>query len=264
MPLRRHVHLSTPCLIRIFLDSNPSWDTGNIILFLFACCYWHFQLLTCSILIGWLYSLCIFYLSFRGNSMYCKFKHFYGWDWIGREKLTLLFSLRSDFMVWFSGNMQYTVRTRTIHTFVEWTMNKKNCQTFHYNSWLINTLYLWFWKFLNIKSCKLARTNILNNLLDPHVQLVYLSSTVRILNKIFIPFRSLTDKLRLTHEQVRIIKHNVRNGEIIKIMAFAGRTCNQASDFFRNFCRNFCCAIYCPINSKNIIVRRVLPWPPLF
>ncbi|XP_068713837.1 F-box DNA helicase 1-like [Montipora foliosa] len=35
-------------------------------------------------------------------------------------------------------------------------------------------------------------------------------------------YRSLNDKLQLTHEQVRIIKHDLQNGEIIKIMAFAG------------------------------------------
>ncbi|XP_066030353.1 F-box DNA helicase 1 isoform X2 [Pocillopora verrucosa] len=35
-------------------------------------------------------------------------------------------------------------------------------------------------------------------------------------------YRSSFDKLQLTHEQVRIIKHDVRVGEIIKIVAFAG------------------------------------------
>jgi len=35
-------------------------------------------------------------------------------------------------------------------------------------------------------------------------------------------YRSPTDKLQLTHEQVRIIKHDVKNGEVIKIVAFAG------------------------------------------
>ncbi|KAJ7370000.1 F-box DNA helicase 1 [Desmophyllum pertusum] len=35
-------------------------------------------------------------------------------------------------------------------------------------------------------------------------------------------YRSSTDKLQLTHEQVRIIKHDVKAGEIIKIVAFAG------------------------------------------
>lgn len=39
-----------------------------------------------------------------------------------------------------------------------------------------------------------------------------------------LPFRSATDKLQLTHEQVRIIKHDVKSGEIIKIVAFAGTT----------------------------------------
>lgn len=39
---------------------------------------------------------------------------------------------------------------------------------------------------------------------------------------IFLPFRSVTDKLQLTHEQVRIIKHDVKSGEIVKIVAFAG------------------------------------------
>ena len=38
----------------------------------------------------------------------------------------------------------------------------------------------------------------------------------------FFPHRSSFDKLQLTHEQVRIIKHDVREGEIIKIVAFAG------------------------------------------
>ncbi|KAL9960100.1 hypothetical protein ACROYT_G033506 [Oculina patagonica] len=35
-------------------------------------------------------------------------------------------------------------------------------------------------------------------------------------------YRSATDKLQLTHEQVQIIKHDVKSGEIIKIVAFAG------------------------------------------
>ncbi|XP_022801523.1 F-box DNA helicase 1-like [Stylophora pistillata] len=35
-------------------------------------------------------------------------------------------------------------------------------------------------------------------------------------------YRSSFDKLQLTHEQVRIIKHDVKVGEIIKIVAFAG------------------------------------------
>ena len=38
----------------------------------------------------------------------------------------------------------------------------------------------------------------------------------------FFPHRSSFDKLQLTHEQVRIIKHDVKVGEIIKIVAFAG------------------------------------------
>lgn len=44
----------------------------------------------------------------------------------------------------------------------------------------------------------------------------------------FLPFRSAADKLQLTHEQVRIIKHDVKSGEIIKIVAFAGTvTCTH-------------------------------------
>lgn len=35
--------------------------------------------------------------------------------------------------------------------------------------------------------------------------------------------RSANDKLQLTHEQVRIIKHDVKTGQIIKIVAFAGK-----------------------------------------
>ena len=38
----------------------------------------------------------------------------------------------------------------------------------------------------------------------------------------FFPHRSSFDKLQLTHEQIRIIKHDVKAGEIIKIVAFAG------------------------------------------
>ncbi|XP_015775793.1 PREDICTED: F-box DNA helicase 1-like [Acropora digitifera] len=34
--------------------------------------------------------------------------------------------------------------------------------------------------------------------------------------------RSLGEKLKLTHEQVRILKHDVNNGEVAKIVAFAG------------------------------------------
>ena len=39
--------------------------------------------------------------------------------------------------------------------------------------------------------------------------------------------RSATDKLQLTHEQVRIIKHDVKDGELIKIVAFAGIVLNN-------------------------------------
>ena len=39
--------------------------------------------------------------------------------------------------------------------------------------------------------------------------------------------RSGTDKLQLTHEQVRIIKHDVKDGELIKIVAFAGIVLNN-------------------------------------
>ena len=49
-----------------------------------------------------------------------------------------------------------------------------------------------------------------------------------------LPFRSATDKLQLTHEQVRIIKHDVKSGEIIKIVAFAGTTTLH----------NFTCKLY--------------------
>ena len=45
-------------------------------------------------------------------------------------------------------------------------------------------------------------------------------------------YRSCTDKLQLTHEQVRIIKHDVKSGEIIKIVAFAGKTDKKCSNNF--------------------------------
>ena len=41
-------------------------------------------------------------------------------------------------------------------------------------------------------------------------------------NNLF-PHRSISDKLQLTQEQVRIIKHDVKVGEITKIVAFAGK-----------------------------------------
>ena len=43
----------------------------------------------------------------------------------------------------------------------------------------------------------------------------------------FLTCRSGTDKLQLTHEQVRIIKHDVKDGELIKIVAFAGIVLNN-------------------------------------
>lgn len=50
------------------------------------------------------------------------------------------------------------------------------------------------------------------------------------------PYRSSFDKLQLTHEQVRIIKHDVKVGEIIKIVAFAGKNPPFLSMIIYHFC----------------------------
>lgn len=49
---------------------------------------------------------------------------------------------------------------------------------------------------------------------------------------IFLPFRSVADKLQLTHEQVRIIKHDVKSGEIVKIVAFAGTITRMCTSIY--------------------------------
>lgn len=48
----------------------------------------------------------------------------------------------------------------------------------------------------------------------------------------FFSFFSNLSEVKLTHEQQRILNHKIEHGQIVKIMAFAGKSSNTNQDIF--------------------------------